>query len=259
MNILYIGDIMGRPGVDVVASTLPGLISSESIDFVIAQSENVTEGRGMSVEDMQELQKYGVNFFTGGNWSLFRDGVLKNSNPVTRPANYPPGTPGEGYQIVTCGGHKILVATLLGKIVGKDADKPVQNPLQTIDDILQTQKDQYDITVVNFHGDYSSEKRVIGYYLDGRVTAVIGDHWHVPTADASVLPKGTAHITDVGMCGSLHSSLGVKTDVIVNRWLTGRASKNELETTGTMQFSAVLISVNSSGLADNIQHIYKTF
>ncbi|MBA3758092.1 YmdB family metallophosphoesterase [Candidatus Saccharibacteria bacterium] len=257
MKILYVGDIMGRPGVDVVAKVLPDLIQEYAVDFVIAQGENVTEGRGMSIEDMQELQSYGVDFFTGGNWSLFREGVLTDEHPVIRPANYPDGTPGVGYKRVTYATGSVLVVTLLGKIVGKDAGKPIKNPLQTIDEILET-ADKSDAIVVNFHGDYSSEKRVIGYYLDGRVSAVIGDHWHVPTADAMVLPKGTAHITDVGMCGTLHSSLGVKTDTIITRWRDGLVNKNELETEGPMQFNAVLVNT-VDGLASDISHIQTIF
>lgn len=256
MNILYIGDIMGRPGVDVVAKVLPALKKEKNVDFVIAQGENVTDGRGMSLEDMQELQGYGVDFFTGGNWSLFRDSVLTDEHPVIRPANYPEGTPGVGYKRVTYATGSVLVVSLLGKIVGKDAEKPVKNSLQTIDEILE-RAEKSDAIIVNFHGDYSSEKRVIGYYLDGRASAVIGDHWHVPTADAMVLPKGTAHITDVGMCGSLHSSLGVKTDIIVSRWKDGKVNRNELEIEGPMQFNAVLVTTNESGLADSIEPIQK--
>lgn len=257
MRILYIGDIMGRPGVDVIARVLPNLKKEQNLDFVIAQGENVTAGKGMSIEDLLELQGYGIDFFTGGNWSLFRTGVLTDENPVIRPANFLEGTPGVGYKRVEHATGSVLLVSLLGKIVGKDADKPVKNPLQTIDEILGSQSDQPDATIVNFHGDFSSEKRVIGYYLDGRVSAVIGDHWHVPTADAMVLPKGTAHITDVGMCGSLHSSLGVKTDIIVDRWKSGKVSKNELETEGAMQFNAVLVTTNQDGLADSIEQIQK--
>jgi len=253
MTILYIGDIMGRPGIDVVGKVLPRLKQEHQIDFVIAQGENVTDGKGMSVVDMQELQGYGIDCFTGGNWSLFRDGVLTDEHPVIRPANYPDGTPGVGYKRINHATGSVVIVSLLGKIVGKDAEKPVKNPLQTIDEVLKAQE-KADVTVVNFHGDYSSEKRVIGYYLDGRVSAVVGDHWHVPTADAMILPNGTAHITDVGMCGSLHSSLGVKTNIIVDRWKTGRVSKNVLETTGAMQFNALLVDI-SDGLARDISHI----
>ena len=114
------------------------------------------------------------------------------------------------------------------------------------------------ITVVNFHGDYSSEKKVIGYYLDGRASLVVGDHWHVPTADAMILPNGTAHITDVGMCGALDSSLGVKLDVIINRWNKNIPSMNILEDNGRMQFNGILANIdNTTHLATEVKQIQK--
>src|SRR5262249_8221219 len=147
--------------------------------------------------------------------------------------------------------------SLLGKIVGKDADKPIDNPLQVIDDILEREKSvNRSATIVNFHGDYSSEKVVIGHYLDSRVTAVIGDHWHVPTADARVLPGGTAHITDVGMCGVLNASLGVTLDSIIPRWRDGKSTPNAIDTARPRQFSAVLVETGD-GLAKRIEHIFK--
>ncbi len=259
MRILYVGDIMGRPGIDTVAQILPEMRSLHEPDLIIAQAENVTEGRGMSGEDMQELQSLGIDCFTGGNWSTFRDGVLNDTDPVTRPANYTTETPGKGYRYIGTSLGEVLVISLLGKIVGKDADKIIKNPLQTIDEILEKENDRKKIaTVVNFHGDYSSEKRIIGYYLDGRVSAVIGDHWHVPTADAMVLPKGTAHITDVGMCGSLHSSLGVKLESVIPRWQKGKTTRNVIEDAKPYQFNAVLVEIDkTSGLASNITHIQK--
>src|SRR6202012_2131567 len=133
--------------------------------------------------------------------------------------------------------------SLLGNIVGKDADRPVDNPLQVVDAILKSQQDvKRAATIVNFHGDFSSEKVIIGHYLDGKVTAVIGDHWHVPTADARVLPKGTAHITDVGMCGVLDASLGISFGSVIPRWRDGVKTRNVLETDGVRQFNAVLIA-----------------
>lgn len=261
MNILYVGDIMGEAGINVVAQVLPGLKKSKRIDLVIAQSENVTDGKGLSKTDFIRLRNIGVDFCTGGNWSLYIDDILDNLNdpqqPVIRPANYPTGTPGRGWKYIKTSDGPVLVVSLLGQIVGKDADKPVDNPLKVIDAILEENKNiERAATIVNFHGDYSSEKRVIGYYLDGRVSAVIGDHWHVPTADAMILPCGTAHITDVGMCGSLHSSLGVKTDVIVRRWYDGHISRNQLETNGPMQFNAILVSADpKTQLANSIEQI----
>jgi metallophosphoesterase (TIGR00282 family) len=263
MNILYIGDIMGEPGIKAVEMVLPELRSLHKPDLVIAQAENVTEGKGFSKFDYNRLRKLGIDFFTGGNHVLYRDEIfpyLSDPNvPVIRPANYPEDTPGLGYKYADTRQGKVLVISLLGQIVGKDAAKPVDNPLKIVDKVLEDEKNvRKAATVVNFHGDYSSEKRVIGYYLDGKVTAVVGDHWHVPTADAMVLPNGTAHITDVGMCGSLHSSLGVRSDIIIARWHDRIVNKNQLETDGPLQFSAVLIETNEkSRLSQAIRPILK--
>lgn len=260
MRVLYIGDIMGEAGLHVVEHVLPDLRRERGIDLVIAQAENVTEGKGVSQQDFQRLRAAGIDFCTGGNWSMHRDDILPAladpGQPIIRPANYPAGTPGVGYKYAKTAAGEVLVISLLGQIIGRDADKPADNPLQVIDSILaQEMRTPKVATIVNFHGDYSSEKRVIGYYLDGRVAAVIGDHWHVPTADAMVLPRGTAHITDVGMCGALDSSLGVKLDVIIRRWQTGQQSRNLLETDGRMQFNALFIDIDGEGLATAVEHI----
>jgi len=256
MNILYVGDIMGETGLRTVEQILSQLRIEKKIDLVIAQSENVSDGKGISPADFKRLLKTGVDFCTGGNWSLHDREIIPAmsdpAQPIIRPANYPEGTPGLGWKYI----NNVLVISLLGQIVGKDSDKPVNNPLLVIDRILKDEKTTHKIaTVVNFHGDYSSEKVVIGHYLDGRVTAVIGDHWHVPTADARVLPGGTAHITDVGMCGALDASLGVKFSSVIPRWHDDRPTRNVLETEGPRQFSAVLIKSATNGLADSIEQI----
>jgi metallophosphoesterase (TIGR00282 family) len=265
MNILYIGDVMAEQGLQVVERVLPGLRKQHHVSLVIAQAENLSDGKGIRPEDFKRLQRAGVDFCTGGNHSFARDEILPQLNdpnqPIIRPANYPAGTPGLGHKYVTTPQGKVLVISLLGKIVGKDADLPVDNPLHIIDQILAQETGVQRIgTVVNFHGDYSSEKRIIGHYLDGRVTAVIGDHWHIQTADADVLPKGTAHITDVGMCGSLDSSLGVAFASLVPRWRDGKQTRNVLEESGRMQFNALLVEVDErSGMATHAQAIRQVY
>ena len=260
MKILYIGDIMAKPGRDMIEKHLPGLIKERGIDYVIAQGENLTHGKGMQISHTETTMKAGVDFFTSGNWTLHRPDIIPwledPKKPVIRPANYKTGTPGRGWKIMDTPFGKILIISLLGQIVGAfPAD--IDNPLKVVDEILEaTKNEQLVARIVNFHGDYSSEKVVAGQYLDGRVTAVIGDHWHVPTADAKVMPKGTAHITDVGMVGSYDSCLGVKTDVIVKRWLTDERSRNELEDSGQMWLCALLIETDSaSGLAKSAEQI----
>jgi metallophosphoesterase (TIGR00282 family) len=232
--------------------------------MVIAQAENVTDGRGMSVADYEKLRNLGVDGFSGGNHTISRPelfGLLNDPNvPVTGPANMQ-GCPGPGFKVISAPKGKVLIVSLLGKIVGRDADKPVDNPLQKIDEILahENSGNKY-VTIVNFHGDFSSEKVVAGYYLDGRVSVVVGDHWHVPTADAQVLQKGTAHQTDVGMCGSLDSSLGVTFESVIPRWRDEVQTRNVLETKGRHQFNALLIEIDDeTKLAKSVKPIREIY
>jgi metallophosphoesterase (TIGR00282 family) len=262
MRILYIGDVMAEMGMLAVERVLPQLRQSEGIDVVIAQAENVTDGKALSQADYERLQKTGVDGFTGGNWTPFRKETLNmlsnESIPVVGPANML-DCPGPGFKYVNSPAGKVLIVSLLGKIVGRDSEKPVTNPIAKIEEILKSQAEvEHIATVVNVHGDYSSEKVVMGHYLDGRVTVVVGDHWHVPTADARVLPHGTAHQTDVGMCGSLDSSLGVTLASVIPRWRDGVKTKNILETEGRLQFNALLVDVDEvTGLAKGATAIRK--
>jgi metallophosphoesterase (TIGR00282 family) len=260
MIILYIGDVMGEVGIQTVESLLPQLREQKAIDLVIAQGENVTQGKGISVADMDRLRAAGVDFFTGGNHIFTRQEIDErledDSQPIIRPANYPIGSPGKGFKYIDTKKGKVLVVSLLGSIVGKQSGDELNNPLKTIDKILHEQMEvERAASIVNFHGDYSSEKVMIGNYLDGRVTAVIGDHWHVPTADARVQPKGTAHISDVGMSGILESSLGVEFTSVIPRWRDGTQTRNILETKGQRQFNAVLVTTTDNGLAESIEQI----
>lgn len=263
MKILYIGDIMAEQGIVAVERSLPQYRAS--VDLVIAQGENVSNAKGITLADFRRLKKIGVDFLTAGNWTLHQEEIYPTltdpNQPIIRPANYPDGTPGLGYKYVDTKQGKVLVVSLLGQIVGKDADKAVDNPLRVIDAILESESHVDRVaTVVNFHGDFSSEKVVIGHYLDGRVSIVVGDHWHVPTADARVLPGGTAHMTDVGMCGALNSSLGVKAESIVSRWRDGKVTRNELDTSGPLQFNAALVDVDeATGTARSIKHLQHIF
>ena len=262
MNILYVGDVMGEVGIEVLEALLPGLRTEHAVDLVIAQAENVTAGRGISIADFARVRAAGVDFCTGGNHIFDTKEIFPQLNdsaqPIIRPANYPTGTPGLGYKYASTSQGKVLVVSLLGQIVGKQSQTPMANPLKIIDEILASQVDTEKVaTVVNFHGDFSSEKVIIGHYLDGRASLVVGDHWHIPTADARVLPKGTAHITDVGMCGALNSSLGVTYGSVVPRWRDGLQTRNLLETEGPRQFNAVLVQTSKNGLAEAITPIQK--
>jgi metallophosphoesterase (TIGR00282 family) len=261
MKILYVGDIMGRPGRQTVQKVLPELRREHGIDFVVAQGENLSDGKGLQIKAVEDMFAAGVDAFTGGNWTNKREEIYPwledATKPVVGPSNMA-GMPGPGYKIIDTPMGKVLIASVLGQIVGY-LQPEIANPLKHIDDILErTAHEPLVARIVNFHGDFSSEKLVIGQYLDGRVSAVIGDHWHIPTADARVLPGGTAHITDVGMVGSRDSCLGVKSDIIIQRWLTDQRSRNELETDGVMQFCALLIEIDTAtGQATHAEQLIK--
>ena len=241
---------MGEAGLTLIEKELRQLIKLHKVNFVLAQAENVSNGKGCTPEDFLKLKQAGVDFCTGGNWSLWQKSLwpqLSDPNqPIIRPANYLAGTPGLGWKYATTAFGKVLVISLLGKTVGRDSNVKLDNPLKTIDKILEDEKAvEKAAIVVNYHGDYSSEKVVIGQYLKGRVTAVIGDHWHVPTADARILEGGTAHMTDVGMVGALNASLGVKLDLIIARWRDEIVNVNELEYGKPWQLNGLLFDVDA--------------
>jgi 2',3'-cyclic-nucleotide 2'-phosphodiesterase len=262
MKVLYIGDVMARPGRQTIAALVPEYRKKYKVDVVAVQAENVSHGIGMSLEHYNELKNNGVDFFTGGNHSVERKETLALIADPTEPVNGPANlkqTPHKSYKLLDTPKGQIAFVSLLGATFPKGYPKDVSNPLLKIDEILDELKEHKSVAIiVNFHGDLSSEKRVIGYYLDGKASAVVGDHWHVPSADAMVLPKGTAHITDVGMCGALHSSLGVPLKTIIPRWRDGKKNVNDMDTKPPFQFNAVLIDIDEkTGLARSIERIQK--
>lgn len=265
MRILYLGDVMAGPGLRLLERELPKLRTELGVDLVIAQAENLSDGKGVRVDDFERLQAAAVDFCTGGNHTFYREEIYPQladpDEPIIRPANYPGDKPGLGYKYVATPAGNVLVVSLLGQIVGRDADLAVDNPLQAIDKILEAEKHTKRVAlVVNFHGDFSSEKVVIGHYLDGRASMVVGDHWHVPTADARVLPGGTAHMTDVGMCGTLDSSLGVTYASIVPRWRDGVQTRNVLESDPPLQINGLIADINEqTGLAESAEPLRRIY
>ncbi len=261
MNILYIGDVMGRPGRKVLAKVLPALRIKHDIDAVIAQAENVSHGKGMSLRHYSELEECGVDGFSGGNHTFERtDTMLLVANPeapVVAPTNVEGNSYGNYALFTARDGKKIAILSLLGYTIPNGYSDNVRNPLLVADEVLLDILNQKPTAIiVNIHGDVSSEKIMMGYYLDGKVTAVVGDHWHVPTADARVLPKGSAHVSDVGMCGALNSSIGVDIDRAIKRW-RGEHVKNHMAEAGALQFNAVLIkTLPNSMLAESIERVY---
>ncbi len=259
MKILYIGDIVAKIGRRAVSQVLPRLIEEKQIDFVIAQAENMSTGNGISSKAIKEMESAGVDFFTGGNHSFKKpEGVelmeKPNSN-IIRPANYPGKTPGRGWKVAETPFGNILIINALGQTFN---GPQLDHPLKVIDAILEQNKDEKLAAIlVDFHADLTSEKVAVGFYYEGKISAVVGSHTHVSTADARVLPGGTAHISDVGMTGPIDSVLGVKKEVIIEKWLNQLPNRFDWPKTGIVQFSSVLIDIGSDGKAKSIEQILK--
>ncbi len=258
MKILFIGDIVGRPGRDTVKKILPSLKEKYSTDLIIANGENLAHGRGITEEIIDEMTKAGVNFFTSGNHIYANKNVIAKlddkSFPVIRPANFPPGNPGRGYQLVeTAKMQKILVINLMGRVFMKHS---YDCPFRTADAILEEHKaDNPEAIIVDIHADATSEKTALAHYLDGRVTAVLGTHTHVPTADSRILEGGTAYITDIGMVGLKNSIIGVDKEPIIRNFLTQMPVKHEIGEGPTVFNSIFIETEDNTKKAENIKLI----
>ena len=249
MKILYVGEIVAKPGREIVQKFLPEIIKEHKPDMVFANCENLSGGRGITEEKIEQMRMAGIDYFTSGEHIFQEKGTedFIHNLPVLRPANYPEGTIGEGYKIIDSGKNgKVLLINLMGltSFGGKNAF--LDNPFSKIDEILEeTKNEKVDARIVDFHAEATSEKYSMGFYLDGRVDAVIGTHTHVPTCDNTVLPKGTLYLTDVGMCGAVDSSLGVKVDITIKMFKSAMSQRFEWENAGRKAFRCVLLDLQS--------------
>ncbi len=249
MRLLFIGDIVGSPGVHMVLENLPRLIEEYHIDFTVANGENAAGGFGLNRRSYTDLHACGVDCFTLGNhtWDCKEIYALMDSHKnIIRPANYAPGAPGIGYQTFPVCGKTLLVINLIGRVYLPDCDCPFRK----LDEILSTQ--QADWSFVDMHAEATSEKLAMGWHADGRVSAVAGTHTHVQTADARLLPRGTGYITDAGMTGPRDSVLGVDKDIIVRRFITGFSPRFETAR-GDLQFNAVVFDLTDAGTCTAVE------
>ena len=240
MVILAIGDIVGPSGCEHVTKVLPLLRKKYSIDMVMANGENSAEGNGATPGSVKLLFDAGVNVITGGNHILRRRHVyraLQRKNGLIRPANYHSTAPGAGWFVYDHPEHRVCVVNLQGVAFMQN----IGCPFDCIDKILE-EADTPNI-IIDFHAEATAEKLCMGYYLDGRVTAVLGTHTHVPTADAGILPNGTAYVTDLGMCGGRNSVLGVKAPLAVERARTNLPVFFEVDTED-IRLSGALLDVD---------------
>lgn len=256
MKILFFGDIVGKVGRAGVKKILPDLIKKHKPDVIIANAENLAHGTGITPKTVNELVQAGVHFFTSGNhvWDKpTGEELLQDFNPIVlRPYNYGGTKSGKGVKELSVGDEKLLVINLQGQVFMKDE---VSNPFMALDEILKEHPPKnYQAILVDFHAEATSEKVAMGWFADGKVSAVVGTHTHVPTADARILPEGTAFITDVGMTGANDSVIGVEKENILKQFLTGEKKRKEYAEEGTCFLNAILIETKE-GKATSIEQI----
>src|SRR5262245_7756304 len=219
MNVLMIGDVFGEPGRKALATLLPRLRDEHHVDFTVVNVENAASGFGVTPQIARSVLDQGADVMTSGNTVWDRKEIVEDmarENLLLRPANYPPGTPGVGHVTVKSGPHRVTVVNLMGRVFMN----PIDCPFKKADEILAEVGKESHVILVDMHAEATSESVAMGWYLDGRVSAVVGTHRHVQTADERVLPGGTAYITDLGMTGPIDSVIGVDKDLILQRFLT---------------------------------------
>lgn len=255
MRLLLIGDVVGRIGRRAVKVNLAELRREFNLDFVIANGENAAGGAGITRETAQELFSYGVDVLTMGNhvWNVKAAfDYIDHEKRIVRPANYPPGSPGTGFNVFeTRQKVKIGVINLAGRVFLQSLDCP----FRMADEAVAKIKKITNIIVIDFHAETTSEKAAMGWYLAGRVSAVVGTHTHVQTADERILPGGTAYITDLGMTGPYNSVIGIKKETAINKFISQIPQRFEVAN-GPYQFNAAIVDIDDyTGEASSIVRI----
>jgi metallophosphoesterase (TIGR00282 family) len=255
MKVLFIGDIMGEPGRRVMTRLLHRLVAQHTVDLVIGNGENVAGGFGITLELAHELFEMGLAVITTGNHVWDKKEIvefIRHEPRLLRPANYPEGVPGSGSIVVeTPGGERVGVLQLMGRAYMPALDCPFQVARREVARLKQETR----AIIVDMHAEATSEKMAMGHFLDGEVTAVVGTHTHVQTADEQILPKGTAYLTDIGMTGPIHSVIGIKKELAIEKFLTQMPRRFEVAA-GPAVFSAALIELDGTvGKAIGIQRI----
>ncbi len=262
-KILFIGDVVGKGGRNILRRVLPEWKEQYQPDVVIVNVENMAHGKGVTLSTMQEIDNLGIDVYTGGNHIFSKhelaEAVFEKYPNLIRPANFMGALPGHGYFRFSKDNQQYLVINLNAQVfMEAQFDGQIANPFSMLDSLVKEQSQKGDIIVVDFHSEASSEKIALGWHGDGKVTAVFGTHTHVPTADARVLPQGTAYISDAGMTGARDGVIGVVRQNALKKFLDPSAKfKNEPEEEGVMQINGVIVEVESSGKATSISHLHK--
>ena len=255
MRVLFIGDIVGEPGRRAVKELLPKIVKREKIDFVIANGENTAGGSGITPMIVDELLGYGVDVITSGDHIWKRKEILDRiaeDARILRPANYPSEAPGFGATVVASkAGIEVGVINLIGRVFMQ----AVECPFKTVKREIEKMKNKTRIIIVDMHAEATSEKVALGWFLDGTVSAIIGTHTHIQTADEKILPKGTAFLTDAGMTGPYDSVIGRKKEQILNRFITQMPTKFEMAE-GDVQLHGAIIEIDEkTGMAESIKRV----
>lgn len=256
MKVLAIGDIVGSAGVNELKLNLKQIKEKENIDFTIVNGENAAEGMGITEKNFKDIISSGADVVTMGNHTWGKKEIFKfiDDPKLIRPANYPEGVVGKGYNIYECKGKKIAVINLIGRA---DMNVLSDNPFLKAKHIILKIKDKVDMIFVDFHAEATAEKIAMGYYLDGKVTAVYGTHTHVQTADEKVLPNGTGYITDIGMTGPAHSVIGMNIDASIKRFETTLPEKYRIAE-GRCILNGVVFDVDdNTSKVKSVKRIYK--
>ena len=256
MKVLFIGDIFARPGRRAVRELLDGIVREHKIDFVVANAENAAGGFGLTRDISQELFGYGCDVLTGGNHTWDKKEILdllEEDERVLRPHNYAAENPGSGMAIANCDGITVAVLNLQGRVFMPPSDCP----FKAADRLIEAVSDEADVILVDLHAEATSEKQAMGWHLDGRVSALVGTHTHVQTADERVFPGGMAYITDLGMTGPHHSIIGVQIEQSLGRFLNSRPSRFEAAK-GDVRFHGAVVDLDEdTGKARSIARIAK--
>ena len=245
LKVLFFGDIVGKIGRKAMAKVLPELKKKHQPDLVLANAENLAHGIGLTAKTIEEMREAGVDYFTSGNHIYKKEAIEEVLNStdslVIRPANYPPQNPGPGVKMIELGVKKVLMVNLIGRVfMAEDFDCPFRK----FDEIYEKYKEENPVIIVDFHAEATSEKVALGHYLDGRATALLGTHTHVPTADQQILSQGTAYVSDVGMVGAYDSVIGVDKKNVINMFLTQMPLRHEMKEQGKAQVNGVLVEID---------------
>lgn len=257
MRMLFLGDLVGEPGMAMLHKWLPTLRDKYNVQAVSLNGENAAKNaKGISPELVKEIKELGVSVITSGN-HVWRNrkiySVLDEKDILLRPANYPSCCPGQGYRVFEVGNHTVAVISVQGRVFMHD---DLDCPFRTTESLLAMLRTKTNIIFIDFHAEATSEKRAFACYFDGKVSGIFGTHTHIQTSDNRVMPKGTAYITDLGFSGALNSSLGIIPEIIIEKFLTQMPALFKVDKQGPFSLQGIVVDVNTdTGRATNIERV----